>query len=67
MEKMENVSEKNLKILEGELDVLDSVMNMAFKDPFVRPSSMIYILFLREMQSKKCADLYSRISKSGRI
>ena len=48
MEKMENVSETNLKIY-----VLDLVMNMAFKDAFVR--SMIDILFI----------MYNRISKNG--
>lgn len=67
MEKNGKCVRKNLRILEGEFDVLDSKMNRMFNDPFVRPGSIIDILFLREMKSRKCADLYNRISRNGEI
>lgn len=62
---MDSLLEKRLKILEKAVNILDSIANDAFKDHFIRPGSMEPYMFLRETNARKCAELYSRISKNS--
>lgn len=58
---IKSVLEKRLGILEKEVNILDSTLDIAFKSPLSRP--MEEVLYLRLSKFRKCADLYSKISK----
>lgn len=58
---IKSVLEKRFDILEKEVDILDYMLDISFKFPLSRP--MEEVLYLRSSKFRKCADLYSQISK----